>query len=82
MKASFVSITFAAGIIGWVNAFWRLECEGSVALGRIDPLLAHGEASPHVHSVKGGSGESSVCSIDVGETLNKIATRFQCQCYV
>lgn len=40
-----------------VNAFWRLLCDGSVGVARIDPLIAPGGLSDHVHSIKGGSGK-------------------------
>ena len=43
--------------LGYVNAFWRLLCHGSVGLARIDPLMNPGELSEHVHSIKGGSGK-------------------------
>lgn len=39
-------------------AFWRLLCDGSVGLARIDPLTNVGTVSDHVHSIKGGSGKS------------------------
>lgn len=39
------------------NAFWRLLCDGSVGLARIDPLMYSGEVSDHVHTIKGGSGK-------------------------
>ena len=42
---------------GNVNAFWRLECEGSVGLARMDPLINFGMAGDHAHSIKGGSGK-------------------------
>lgn len=41
-----------------VDAFWRLLCDGSVGLARIDPLIAPGGLSDHVHIIKGGSGKS------------------------
>lgn len=43
-----------------VNAFWRLECDGSVGLARIDPLMDFGGLSDHVHTIKGGSGECEI----------------------
>ena len=43
--------------IGSANAFWRLECDGSVGLARMDPLMDYGRAAGHVHSIKGGSGK-------------------------
>ena len=39
------------------DAFWRLECDGSVGLARLDPLMDFGGLSDHVHTIKGGSGE-------------------------
>lgn len=41
----------------FADAFWRLLCDGSVGLARIDPLMFLGEVSDHVHSIKGGSGK-------------------------
>ena len=46
--------------IGVVDAFWRLECDGSVGLARIDPLISHGRAADHVHTIKGGSGKTLI----------------------
>ena len=40
------------------HAFWRLLCDGSVGLARMDPLMSPGRVGDHVHSIKGGSGES------------------------
>lgn len=39
------------------DAFWRLLCDGSVGLARIDPLVNLGKVSEHVHTIKGGSGK-------------------------
>lgn len=39
------------------NAFWRLECDGSVGLARVDPLMDFGGLSDHIHTIKGGSGK-------------------------
>ena len=43
-----------------VLAFWRLECEGSIGLARLDPLMSPGSVGDHVHSIKGGSGKLSI----------------------
>ena len=57
-KSSFISIVGTITLHACVvNAFWRLLCDGSIALARIDPLLNYGGVSDHVHSIKGGSGE-------------------------
>lgn len=42
------------------NAFWRLECDGSVGMARIDPLMDFGGLSDHVHTIKGGSGKYQI----------------------
>lgn len=39
------------------NAFWRLECDGSVGTARIDPLMDFDGLSDHIHTIKGGSGK-------------------------
>ena len=44
--------------LGNVDAFWRLLCDGSVGLARMDPLMEPGRVGDHVHSIKGGSGKS------------------------
>lgn len=49
------ALVLSAGI---VDAFWRLECDGSVGVARIDPLMDFGGISDHVHVIKGGSGKS------------------------
>ena len=46
--------------LGYTVAFWRLECQGTVGLARIDPLMHYSSASEHVHSIKGGSGKSTM----------------------
>lgn len=63
MLKSFTSIVAGTTIFilnfNGAHAFWRLLCDGSVGLARIDPLTNLGTVSDHVHSIKGGSGESS-----------------------
>ena len=44
------------GLLGNVEALWRLQCEGVVALAPIDPIMSPGETSSHVHTVKGSNG--------------------------
>ena len=53
-RAAAVAITLSGTA---VNAFWRLECDGSIALARIDPLMDFDGLSDHVHILKGGSGK-------------------------
>ena len=62
MLKSFTSIVAGTTIFilnfNGAHAFWRLLCDGSVGLARIDPLTNLGTVSDHVHSIKGGSGKS------------------------
>jgi len=48
------------------SAFWRLECRGRVGLARVDPLVAFGKASAHVHAIHGSSGRQFAPSVSVG----------------
>lgn len=57
LSALIVGATILAIHINGANAFWRLLCDGSVGLARIDPLTNIGTVSDHVHSIKGGSGK-------------------------
>jgi len=36
-------------------AYWRMSCPGRVATERIDPIVAPGQVSAHVHTVSGGN---------------------------
>ena len=42
--------------LGFVDAFWRLQCFGIVAEAQIDPIVSPGKISSHVHTVKGANG--------------------------
>lgn len=57
LKQGLALVAFTSSI-GRVRAFWRLECEGSTGLARLDPLMSPGGIGDHVHSIKGGSGKS------------------------
>jgi Domain of unknown function (DUF1996) len=39
-----------------VTAFWRLPCKAPVLIERADPIINPGVASPHLHTIMGGSG--------------------------
>lgn len=56
-KLAVVAAMIMVFMIGNVNAYWRLECDGSVGLARLDPLMNFGTVGDHVHSIKGGSGK-------------------------
>ena len=73
--AAAVSISLPA-----VNAFWRLECDGSVGTARIDPLMDFGGTSDHIHSIKGGSGKfAGIASLGAPFTSNIIFVKCQRQ---
>ena len=38
-------------------AFFRHLCHGQLAVGRIDPLMAPGRASQHVHNIQGAQSK-------------------------
>ncbi len=54
-----VATTVLSLQVNSAHGFWRLLCDGSVGLARIDPLTNLGGVSDHVHSIKGGSGKSN-----------------------
>lgn len=54
--ANCAAAVLALSAVPATNAFWRLECSGSVGLARIDPLMDFGGLSGHIHTIKGGSG--------------------------
>ena len=51
-----------------VSAFWRLTCQSSIGLARVDPLVSFDKPGAHVHSLKGGSAFSATSK---GEDLLK-----------
>jgi hypothetical protein len=46
-------------LVGNVQAFWRMECRARSGVARIDPLVANGTVSEHVHVIHGSSGKFS-----------------------
>jgi hypothetical protein len=44
---------------GEASAFWRMECRGTTAQARLDPLVDYGKPGAHVHQVFGSGGEIS-----------------------
>ena len=51
---------FVSTVLSPVSAFWRLLCHGQLGIARIDPLVAPGMISPHVHTAQGA--RSKFCS--------------------
>jgi hypothetical protein len=49
-------------LVGNVQAFWRMECRARSGVARIDPLVANGTVSEHVHVIHGSSGKSTTVS--------------------
>jgi hypothetical protein len=50
-------------LVGNVQAFWRMECRARSGVARIDPLVANGTVSEHVHVIHGSSGRSTTVSL-------------------
>lgn len=54
-------IALVALMGGQASAFWRMECRGTTAQARIDPLVNPGTIGDHAHQIfgSGGFGEST-----------------------
>jgi hypothetical protein len=52
-------------LVGNVQAFWRMECRARSGVARIDPLVANGTVSEHVHVIHGSSGKSTIVSLSL-----------------
>ena len=55
MKINASVLVGAAAFTSGVDAFWRLPCQSRSGLGRIDPIVDHGDVSAHVHAIHGGN---------------------------
>jgi hypothetical protein len=51
---AFVSLADAAS-----NNFWRLPCMSRSGAARMDPLMAPGKTSDHLHTIFGSGGMSA-----------------------
>ncbi|PYH78299.1 hypothetical protein BO82DRAFT_435088 [Aspergillus uvarum CBS 121591] len=58
MKFDVAIVTCLAIFTDVANAFWRLPCRGRSGVARIDPIMAPGIPSDHVHAVHGSGGFS------------------------
>ena len=53
------NLAFALGLAGSIapaDAFFRMSCPGRLVRERLDPIVAPGRVSAHVHTISGGSG--------------------------
>jgi hypothetical protein len=57
LKAAFAVFLF---MLGPCEAFWRLPCRGRSGVARIDPLMAPGKVSDHVHVIHGSGSKSAL----------------------
>lgn len=59
MKHDWLKAVSAALLLlpGLSDAFWRLPCRGRAGVARIDPLMAPGKVSDHVHVVHGSGSK-------------------------
>lgn len=39
--------------------YWRHLCHGQLGMARIDPMMAPGKPSQHIHNIQGASSKSS-----------------------
>ncbi|KAG8938505.1 hypothetical protein FRC04_008443 [Tulasnella sp. 424] len=54
-KPSFVAILASLASVEVVNAWFRLPCAQPMVQERVDPIIAPGQISQHLHSIHGGS---------------------------
>jgi hypothetical protein len=55
--ATFIEkLALVTGLVGNVEAFWRMPCRERVGLARIDPLVNFGSISEHSHTIHGSNG--------------------------
>lgn len=64
MLSKFASLSAAAvalsALVDPAAAFWRLPCQGRLAVARMDPIVNPGEVSPHIHAIHGGESTFAV----------------------
>ncbi|KAG9021141.1 hypothetical protein FS837_007537, partial [Tulasnella sp. UAMH 9824] len=58
LKPSFVAILVSLASVHTANAWFRLACSTPLVQERIDPIIAPGQISQHLHSIHGGSNFS------------------------
>ncbi|PYH90916.1 hypothetical protein BO71DRAFT_461155 [Aspergillus ellipticus CBS 707.79] len=56
MRRNVAIVVCLAALSGVADAFWRLPCRGRSGVARMDPLMASGKPSDHVHAVHGSGG--------------------------
>ncbi|PWY79704.1 hypothetical protein BO70DRAFT_407241 [Aspergillus heteromorphus CBS 117.55] len=56
MRQNVALVACLAVLSGVADAFWRLPCRGRSGVARMDPLIAPGKPSDHVHAVHGSGG--------------------------
>ncbi|PYI07964.1 WSC domain-containing protein [Aspergillus sclerotiicarbonarius CBS 121057] len=58
MRQNIILLACLAALSSVSDAFWRLPCRGRSGVARMDPLMAPGKPSDHVHVVHGSGGFS------------------------
>ncbi|OJZ82274.1 hypothetical protein ASPFODRAFT_64309 [Aspergillus luchuensis CBS 106.47] len=58
MRRNVALVACLAAFSSVADAFWRLPCRGRSGVARIDPIMAPGKPSDHVHVVHGSGGFS------------------------
>jgi len=62
-KSSLATAAVALSLASGTDAFWRQIC-GTVNTGRIDPIMAPGAISSHVHKLAGGSNINTTATYE------------------
>ncbi|KIO24200.1 hypothetical protein M407DRAFT_26396 [Tulasnella calospora MUT 4182] len=58
IKPSFVAILASLASVEVANAWFRLPCTIPMVQERVDPIIAPGQISQHLHSIHGGNAFS------------------------
>ncbi|KIO24201.1 hypothetical protein M407DRAFT_26397 [Tulasnella calospora MUT 4182] len=58
LKPSFVAILASLASVEVANAWFRLPCAQPMVQERVDPIIAPGQISQHLHSIHGGNAFS------------------------
>ena len=51
-----LAAALAASLVPTAEAYWRMDCPGTLIEGRLDPIVTPGKVSGHTHVILGGNG--------------------------
>lgn len=65
MEISIALVMLLSATADSLQAFWRLPCAYPVGEGRIDPIMAYGGPSEHLHKLFGGRSKRPAGDLQV-----------------